>query len=453
MLLSGELLGIAGRAVGLDSIQIGRGLGGAASDFDLLATDTDPAARLTVSKDLSRDVSIVFSQNLRETGDITWIAIYRPLTNIEIRGVTQDDGSRSYEFRHELEFGGRGVEPADRRVDAQQPAERIAGIRIFGTPGFDERELRSRLGLEEGDRFDFYRWQRDRDRLQQFYRDRGYLEARISARRAAVGSPSAPARDLRLDYEIRRGPKTTLTIEGYHLPEDVIADLESAWAWTVFDDFLLDDIRTLARRELRAAGYLQASVDARVGPGSNDDAKDVFVRIVPGTHFEDRRVVFSGQQRISAGLLETDIVMAQDLEDEMWEEPDALRAAIERYYRSEGYMGVSVTVGAPVFDDRSATLPVRIEEGPQYAVARRTCASHWASTLVRHTFRSCCSEAGWRSRPTTSAMDTATCASPYRRWWMTGGRWWMSSFESTRGRSRCWRTSLSVARTSPAPES
>ena len=105
MLLSGELLGFAGRAVGLDSVQVGHGLGAAASDFDLLATDTDPSARLTIGKHLSRNVEVVFSQALSETGDVTWIAIYRPLQNIELRGATQDDGSRSYEFRHEVSFG------------------------------------------------------------------------------------------------------------------------------------------------------------------------------------------------------------------------------------------------------------------------------------------------------------------------------------------------------------
>ena len=110
MLLSGELLGFAGRAVGLDSVQVGHGLGAASSDFDLLATDTDPSARLTISKHLSRNVEVVFSQALSETGDITWIAIYRPLQNIEVRGATQDDGSRSYEFRHELSFGDRATD-------------------------------------------------------------------------------------------------------------------------------------------------------------------------------------------------------------------------------------------------------------------------------------------------------------------------------------------------------
>ncbi len=93
-LLSGELLGFAGRAVGLDSAQVGQGLGAAASDFDLLATDTDPSARLTIGKHLSRNVEVVFSQALSDTGDVTWIAIYRPVGNIELRGATQDDGSR-----------------------------------------------------------------------------------------------------------------------------------------------------------------------------------------------------------------------------------------------------------------------------------------------------------------------------------------------------------------------
>ena len=43
MLLSGEIFGFAGRAVGLDSVQVGRGLGGAASDFDLLVKPRDVA--------------------------------------------------------------------------------------------------------------------------------------------------------------------------------------------------------------------------------------------------------------------------------------------------------------------------------------------------------------------------------------------------------------------------
>ncbi len=124
-LLSGELLGFAGRAVGLDSAQVGQGLGAASSDFDLLATDTDPSARLTIGKHLSRNVEVVFSQALSETGDVTWIAIYRPVRNIELRGATQDDGSRSYEFRHEVNVGAEP--PRTGRLKASPSSGRSCG--------------------------------------------------------------------------------------------------------------------------------------------------------------------------------------------------------------------------------------------------------------------------------------------------------------------------------------
>ncbi len=194
LLLSGELLGFAGRAIGLDSAQVSRGLGGAASDFDLLATETDPSARLTLSKALRRDVEVIFSQSLRNSDDLTWIAVYRPIRGIELRATTSGDNSRAYEFRNELTFGG-GV--ARRASARREPAPRVSAVRLTGTPGFDEREVRDRVKLKEGDRFDFFRWQQDRDRLADFYHERGYLEARIRRpatrgrrRRANRPSPS-----------------------------------------------------------------------------------------------------------------------------------------------------------------------------------------------------------------------------------------------------------------------
>ena len=362
MLLSGEILGFAGRAVGLDSVQIARGLGGAASDFDLLATDTDPSARLTIGKNLSRDVELVFSQSLRDTGDVTWIAMYRPVRQFEVRGATLDDGSRSYEFRHELNLGGAA--PAARREGsrAERRAERVTAVRIAGTPGFDEQEIRDRLRLTEGDRFDFYRWQQDRDRLERFYHDRGFLEARISARRSGEGSA------VTLDYAIERGPATKLTIEGHDLPADVIERMVEAWAWAVFDGFLLDDLVSMARAHLAGDGYLRAEVTAAVVSDAGAAEKEIAVRVGAGPRFRDRRLAFEGLHRFDAADLETAVEAAR-LAASAWLEPAALRSAIERHYRSHGYLECTVEVGAPVFAGESATLPVRIAEGRQFTIA------------------------------------------------------------------------------------
>ena len=381
MLLSGELLGFAGRAVGLDTVQLSHGLGAAASDFDLLATDTDPSARLTIGKQLSRDVEVVFSQALSETGDITWIAIYRPIQSVEVRGATQDDGSRSYEFRHEFSFGGGGA-PPPRSETAGRPTEHVTEITIHGSPGFGDEEVRRQLRLTEGDRFDFYRWQQDRDRLLRFYHEREFLEARVAARRAPVpgGKPG-----VSLDYEIERGPQTKLTIDGHPLPRDFVERMEEAWVWAVFDGFLLDDLASIAKESLTDAGYLRADVQAMVVSEPDAALKEIAVRIDPGTRFTDRRITFSGQQALSASTLETLIRSTslgprtsnsaragrgQSVEASMWHDPSVLQAAVEQQYRRRGYLEASVKAQPPIFNGQSAELPVQISEGRQYTVAR-----------------------------------------------------------------------------------
>ena len=97
--------------------------------------------------------------------------------------------------------------------------------------------------LRAGERFDFYRWQQDRDRLQRFYREREFLEARVSARRTLCRSNREWRQSgVALEYEIDRGPETRLTIEGHLDAGDLIERMKDAWVWAVFDGFLLDDL-------------------------------------------------------------------------------------------------------------------------------------------------------------------------------------------------------------------
>ena len=367
MLLSGELLGFAGRAVGVDSLQVGRGLGGSASDFDLLAADTNPSARLTVAKDLRRDVELVFSQSLRESGDVTWIAIYRPLGNLELRGTTEDDNSRAYEFRHELSFGGGA--PRTRRDRAgQEEAMRVTAVQLTGTPGFSEAELRDALRLRTGDRFDYYRWQQDQDRLAAFYHERGFLEARIQARRR-TDVPQNVDSGVALTYEIERGRRAILTVDGFTLPGGVLESMRMAWARAVFDGFLLDDLQTMARQALAEEGHLQAQVSAAVTSPPESETKEIAIHIVPGVRFSDRQVVFSGNERIPTAALLA-VVRARGLAVTSWLNAADLELALEQHYRSTGSPAAEVTIDPPVFSGQSARLPVRVDEGPPFRIAR-----------------------------------------------------------------------------------
>ena len=372
-LLSGELLGYAGRAFGVDTLRVERGSEADAASWDpsVVASSTNPATRLTVAKNLGRNVEVVVSQNLRESGRMTWIAIFKPTSSIEVRGVSDDDTNRSIEFRHGLTFGGGAkprVSPAGRQ--ARTDARRVATVRFTGQPGFSETELVPLLKVTQGDRFDVFEWQSDRDRLQRFYATRGFLEVRLSARRQdAVGPSGEPA--VALDYRIERGPQTDVSVVGYAASPATMQQIRDTWAKAVFDGFLLDDLRSLMQRRLVADGYLQAqvepTVERREAPGQPAQ-KRIVLRVDRGALSTTRSISFRGNDRFSQAELAA-FLRQQDLDITAWLDPESLQPPIEELYREAGFLVAAVRPETPVFAGSSATLPVNIEEGPLFLVS------------------------------------------------------------------------------------
>lgn len=360
MLLSGELLSTAGRTIGLDSVQISRGLGGAASTFDLLATESNPETRLTLAKNLSRYLELIFSQSLRESGDITWIAAYRPTRRIEFRGTTDDTSSQTYEFRHELEFGGgpyaRAAAPA--RIVSDEPY--VAAVTVTTEPDVPESDIRGRLRLDAGDQFDYYRWQADRERILGYFHDRGQFEARVETRR----EPAADDRII-LRYDVTGGPATTLVVDGYTLPSRVLARMRDAWSQAVFDGFLADDLEAMARDQLVADRRLQAAIDVTIDASADASTKTAAVHIVPGPRYAVRELAFDGNDALTDDAL-TAAAAARGLDDMAWRDPARAAAAMQDYYRSLGYLAAEVTAGDPTFENDRATLPLRVSEGAAY---------------------------------------------------------------------------------------
>ena len=357
MLLSGEVLGVAGRAIGIDTVQVGRGLGGAASTFDLLATESDPEARLTLTKRLRPDVDLIVSQSLQESGDITWIATYQPVSRVELRATTDDEQSETYEFRHEVPFGG-GV-PAIKTAASLQP--RVARVDVTTDAGVPEADARARLHLEAGDRFDFYRFQQDRDRLVSWLHEQGRLEARVASRRTdgADGTVTAV-------HTITAGPLTTLRVQGFDLPAADVARMRQAWSASVFDGFLVEDLQRIARESLVRSRFVQSEVSITIDTSATNE-KVALVSITPGPRYLTRRLDFRGNEQVPTANLEA-FAEAGDLVVTAWVDGGALTSALESHYRALGFLAASAAVEAPVFSDDTAALPVRIHEGPLFRV-------------------------------------------------------------------------------------
>ncbi len=357
-LLSGELLGVTGRAIGLDSLRLERGFSGdeVRQDPGLLADiDQDPATRLTLSKQLSADVEVVLSQGISQgalSGYVTW----RPLRGVELRGTSLDNTDRLYSVRHDISFGGARVTTAPRRVLGT-----VSAVTFDGASSVDEPALRARLRLTAGDRFDFIRWRDDVERLHAWYRERGYLEARIRAARA----DQADGR-IALTYRVLPGPPTSLRLEGLEVSNRLRRQLEDIWSDAVFDRFLIEEIQSVVSFELVRQNVVNATVEATVE--ATEPTKVIRVAVRDGQAASRRRILYQGASALSPSQLDAEVGV-WGLNDWGWLYPPSIANAITNRYDAEGYRQAKVAAADPVVVDGQALLTVTIEEGPLTTVA------------------------------------------------------------------------------------
>jgi translocation and assembly module TamA len=352
-LFSGELLGVTGRAIGLDSLRVERGFDTdlVRQDPGLIAEDIDPSTRLTLSKRLRANVEVILSQDLRASGGLSAVINYRPLRSIELRAISRDNTDRAVTIRHEISFGGARVAPPRRRVSAK-----VADVRFDGA-GADEAALRDRLRVSPGDTFDFGAWQDDVDRLEQWYHERGRLEARVRGSRTN-------AADGRVDllYRITPGPVTELRVSGTELPDRLRRQLETAWSASVFDRFLVDEVQRHVALDLVRRNVIGAVVEASV-PEATADRKVLQVDVRGGTPVARKEVRYQGTRAVSPGALEA-LVTAYYLDEWIWIEPSVVVDPFIEHYALAGYRAVQILPEPVRFEGDAALVVVNIVEGP-----------------------------------------------------------------------------------------
>jgi outer membrane protein assembly factor BamA/autotransporter translocation and assembly factor TamB len=379
---SGDVLGVAGRAVGLDTLRLdadvpgqvgdGAAIGTVASlgpdadtsfrlpgDSTTLATEADPTSRLTFGKALAPNLDLIFSQNLIVGDAQTWILDYQPFRRVDLRFVSDDDSLRAYSLRHDVAFGERT--PASTTARREEP--RVVAVRIDGSLALPETEVRGVLGLAPGDRFGFPEWLDDRDALDDLYARRGYLIAEISATRVA------PEAGVTLTYVITAGPRTVVRVSGRALGRDIVEAIEAAWRETVSEGFLVEEVETLVLAALAAEGDFGAAV--RVSLADEGDSRVLSVAVEGG------RAAGALRPRVTGGNDPTNAAVtsrlgALPLASLSVADRDGLADAVAAYLRTRGHLRATAAVDPVVVDAGGAVLPVRLQPGPVFRVGTVT---------------------------------------------------------------------------------
>ncbi|HYE88336.1 MAG TPA: translocation/assembly module TamB domain-containing protein, partial [Vicinamibacterales bacterium] len=363
-LLSADLLGVTGRAIGLDAFRVERGdftdrdFRDYVDDPTLIGDQTDPTTRLTVGKRLSDQVEFTVSQNLRENGKATFVISYFPRRNIELRALSRDRGTVSLGVRHQITFGnGTSTPPSERRV---RPL--VTAITVSGVAPPMAAAVRELINLEVEDEFDFLELQNDIDAIREDFHEQGYLEARIRTRR----TESDDARGVAIEFIVDHGPKTLLQFDGFVPPSDLVEELEEAWHKNVFDQFLIDDLTHRVRRHLVTSGDLGNIVVGRIDR-PNADTKRLRIEVTPGAPVTAREIRFAGNLELDAERLDAEIVAA-GVDLEAWLDRTVAERAIRQAYQEEGFLKAEVIARPLIIEGSVGVLLIDIKEGPRASI-------------------------------------------------------------------------------------
>jgi outer membrane protein assembly complex protein YaeT len=334
------------RATGLTEVRI---------EPNMIASETDPSARLTVGQDITEGLALVYSTDLTDSNDQIWVAQYDLTRRFQTRAVRQSDNSYRLDFRHDVRVGGR---PAPQRLGRQRPV--VAGVQVPGDAGVSETELRHLLGIDEGDAFDFFAARRGVQKIEELYRERGWLQSRVRLDR------EGDEKTVNLSLAIITGPKVDVQFSGVTPPSNVREEVHRQWHRGVFDTQRAEDSAKALRAWLMQERYLDAKVDYTIQDVSAEERRVVF-RAEPGTRFQKLLLVFEGAAGIDAGEL-NDIIEEQRLERQLFTDPVVVTELLERYYREQGYLTAEIRQPRYEFDGSLARAVLEVREGPKFTI-------------------------------------------------------------------------------------
>lgn len=266
--------------------QLGRSLGLSVQPV-LVFGETDPSARLTVGRDLSRNVSFALSVDLRNAERRIYLVDlhdFRELPSLSAQGFSTEAGEQGGSLQQVLELGGT------RPPEEKGPRLRRLKLDMPRTRGIFRPVLRRSIGLERGEVVppgaDF----ETEVEVADYLRRRGYPEPRITVDVSPVEGRN------RVDVVVRvePGPRVSFEFAGNRPPRASRREIASLYRTDFYEPAAVEEMKKTAVQAFRAEGHLEPEVEVEVRrerPEDPDGPRTVVVRTQAGPRVEIREIV------------------------------------------------------------------------------------------------------------------------------------------------------------------
>jgi len=347
--LTGRLESALEKTLGLESVRI---------DAGLISGIENPEARITLQQHLSRNLELIYSQNLQAARNRLWVLDYNPLRSVNIQGIKQDNNEWSLFFRHEISFG---VKPTEELIEERKRIV-VENVVFEGSPAFPERKITNRLHLRPGSRYDHLKLYDGLDSLREMYARHFFLNPSISFTRTEEDGK------MQIGLRILSGPKVIFEFSGDPIPAKIKKDASLLWMRTPYDRLAIASIEERLQQHFIDKRHFQVTVSHQESTG-RDGEKMVVFKIAQGLKYKKPELLFEGNRSISAIQLEEIISRGPDFHL-LFIEPRVLIRRLRDHYVRNGFLQVQVEKPRINFfpEEKTLTVTFPVREGSKYKI-------------------------------------------------------------------------------------
>lgn len=327
----------------------------------MIAAESNPQTRLTITEDFTRTLRLVYSINLSDSSDQIWIVEYDLPHRLQTRAVKESDNTYRAEVRHEIRFGSAGT-PVALAPPAATQRPKISSVRVQGGGPFDERQLARLLRVKPHQTYSPINVRKGTERLVRFLQEKGYLEARVHMEREYREASVA------LTAEVSLGPLVSLDFTGDSVPRKVRKTVREAWQNGLTDQQRIEAAEQVFTGRWGRQGFLRLKTECKIQT-SADGRKQVVFALEPGRRYRNVQLALEGASHEHAQEILA-LIRKGKLGDAVYAEPGRVTDAVIRYYRQRGYLAAEAGAPRQLVNENDGTgqVVIQVTEGPAFRV-------------------------------------------------------------------------------------
>ncbi|MEW5806076.1 MAG: outer membrane protein assembly factor BamA [Acidobacteriota bacterium] len=345
----------------------------------LIRSQADPTARLTVGKEISDNLMIIYSTYLGGSEENAYQLDYKIPRGFNLIAERTSTGAVGADLRYRKQFKFHDMEKSKNSPDRKE--RKIEEVQIDCDCPIKVKTLIRELPLRKGKEFRRKLVSEGAEKLKNSLVKKGYLESVIKHR---IGKEKEGYKIL---YQIHCGKRTSIVLMGCSKLEKrkLKRKMEDIAIESLFPMEIMSDMENMLRNYYQNEGYFAIDVSSR--KEEFNDGNELIFNIDRGEKVAIEKIIISGNKVFSEEKIRRQMLLREDsLFTKQLLQPSILKEdvlSIKNLYMENSYANVHieepfVSISA---DGRKATVLIRISEGGIVQISEIVFAGNSAVTV------------------------------------------------------------------------